>query len=170
MTTKRGDKRLGFDPFGGKSAFDNLIPEDDTKVTETSEVPEVTVTPGVTATPETTEVTSTSPTTNTTVVNRTPKTTVVPMVRNVTKSSVRTPVSLGDEPVFTPTRGMKEGWERHTYSIKTHHVELIEAEAYWRRKDQKDILDEALEAYFAERKVRPLPPEERKERKPRKKR
>lgn len=185
MTKKRSPSRLGTNMpvtrglstlFGGAAAEQSTVIESDImqEVTRTTEKPNVTQVPDKTATKETPGTLVTAATQETTVtpdlndVPGIPATAKVPKIKKLKKipplPAANVAVGGGE---FTPTRGLPPGWERHTYVIQTKHVELIEAAAYWGRMDKKDILREALDAFFKGRKVKPLPQEKRRERKAR---
>ena len=53
--------------------------------------------------------------------------------------------------------GTKEGWERATFIIREDFKEKLKATAYWDRKEIKEVMDEALTAYFKSKRVKPLP-------------
>ena len=55
-------------------------------------------------------------------------------------------------PASTPSE-----WVKKTYLIKRKHIEKIKAEAYWRRLQLREIVDEAFEAYFADNDIKPKP-------------
>jgi len=46
---------------------------------------------------------------------------------------------------------------RRTYMIRKKYIDLIDRMAYWDRREKQSILDEALEAYFKDKKVKPMP-------------
>ncbi len=52
------------------------------------------------------------------------------------------------------TGGLKEGWTRATFILKKEHLEKIKAAAYWDRKKVKEVMDEALDAYFRRKRIR----------------
>lgn len=54
-------------------------------------------------------------------------------------------------------KGLPEGWTRGTFIIQAKYLEKIRSTAYWDRKDIKEVLDEALEAYFSNKSVKPVP-------------
>jgi hypothetical protein len=46
---------------------------------------------------------------------------------------------------------------QRTYMIRKKYVDLIDRVAYWDRREKQSVLDEALEAYFKDKKVKPIP-------------
>jgi len=46
---------------------------------------------------------------------------------------------------------------QRTYMIRKKYVDLIDQAAYWDRREKQSVLDEALEAYFKDKKVKPIP-------------
>jgi hypothetical protein len=52
--------------------------------------------------------------------------------------------------------GLPEGWTRATFIMRAEHLEKLKALAYWDRKQIKEVVDEALEAYFKGKKVQPV--------------
>ena len=53
--------------------------------------------------------------------------------------------------------GLPEGWIRATFIVQEHQLAQIKALAYWERKQIKEVMTEALNAYLAGRHVDPLP-------------
>lgn len=58
-------------------------------------------------------------------------------------------------------RGLKHGWGRHTLIIRETFFHKIKDVAYWERKDLKEVVDEALEAYLKDKDNKGRPPEKR---------
>jgi uncharacterized protein YnzC (UPF0291/DUF896 family) len=52
-------------------------------------------------------------------------------------------------------KGLKEGWTRATFILRSHYLEKIKALAYWDRKQVKEVIDEALGSYLKGKKVKP---------------
>ena len=50
--------------------------------------------------------------------------------------------------------GLKDGWTRATFIIRKDHVAKIKAFAYWKRKNIKEVMDEALETYLRGKKIK----------------
>jgi len=46
---------------------------------------------------------------------------------------------------------------QRTYMIRKKYVDLIDRVAYWDRREKQSVLDEALEAYFKDKKIKPIP-------------
>jgi len=59
--------------------------------------------------------------------------------------------------VDTARAGLKTGWIRATLIMKEANLNKIKALAYWERKNIKDVMDEALNAYLETRETKPLP-------------
>ena len=53
--------------------------------------------------------------------------------------------------------GLQEGWERATVIMRQDYKEKVKAIAYWDRRTEKDVFDEALAEYLKDKKVKPLP-------------
>ncbi|WP_116542194.1 hypothetical protein [Pontibacter virosus] len=60
----------------------------------------------------------------------------------------------------TLTEEVKE--VKRTFAIAEDLFVKLENLAYWDRTTQKDILNEALEQYFADKEVKPIPDKQRK--------
>ena len=52
-------------------------------------------------------------------------------------------------------RGLKEGWTRATFILRSDYLEKIKALAYWDRKQVKEVIDEALGLYLKGKKIKP---------------
>jgi uncharacterized protein YnzC (UPF0291/DUF896 family) len=52
-------------------------------------------------------------------------------------------------------RGLKEGWTRATFILRSDYLEKIKALAYWDRKQVKEVIDEALGSYLKGKKIKP---------------
>lgn len=185
MTKKISPSRLGSnmpETRGMSAFFGNSVAEQGTEVTSDDilEISDIAETHEVAKEPEK-KLTQETPRTKVTATTKetpaipvalnelvTPKTAAVPQKKKVRKTKIAPAATVATGVAeFTPTRGLPQGWERHTYVIQTKHVELIEAAAYWDRMDKKDILQASLDAFFKGRKVKPLPQEKRRERKAR---
>jgi len=46
---------------------------------------------------------------------------------------------------------------RRTYMIRKKYIDLIDRQAYWERRDKQQVLDEILEAYYKDKKIKPYP-------------
>jgi hypothetical protein len=53
--------------------------------------------------------------------------------------------------IKTTQRGLRDGWTRAAFILRKHHLEELKELAYWQRKTIKEVIDEALGAYLAER-------------------
>ena len=56
----------------------------------------------------------------------------------------------------TAKQGLKEGWSRASFIIRDEYLAKIDALAYRKNRQKKDILDEALAQYFKGKKIKPL--------------
>ncbi|NWG01523.1 MAG: hypothetical protein HXY44_01545 [Syntrophaceae bacterium] len=54
----------------------------------------------------------------------------------------------------TSQEGLKEGWTRATFIIRTEYLEKLKTCAYWERKKIKETIDEALRLFLKEKKNR----------------
>ena len=61
----------------------------------------------------------------------------------------------------TTQEGLQRGWKRATFIVKEKHLDDIKSHAYWERMDMKEVLDEALTAYFENKHVKPVPSRKR---------
>lgn len=59
--------------------------------------------------------------------------------------------------IKTSQQGLLEGWTRATFIIKQQHCEKLKALAYWDRKTVKEVMQEALQAYLKNKKIKPIP-------------
>jgi hypothetical protein len=51
----------------------------------------------------------------------------------------------------------KDGFKIHSLLIRKDYLQKIKEKAYWDRKTQKEILDEALNQYLKNKKIKPIP-------------
>jgi uncharacterized protein YnzC (UPF0291/DUF896 family) len=51
--------------------------------------------------------------------------------------------------------GLKDGWTRATFILRKDYLEKIKAFAYWKRKNIKEVIDEALGLYLKAKKIKP---------------
>ena len=51
---------------------------------------------------------------------------------------------------------IKRGYLNRTLTIREDHLEKLRAKAYWDRKTQREILEEALESYFNGKNIRSI--------------
>jgi uncharacterized protein YnzC (UPF0291/DUF896 family) len=52
-------------------------------------------------------------------------------------------------------KGLKDGWTRATFILRKDYLEKIKASAYWKRKNIKEVMDEALGLYLRGKKIKP---------------
>jgi hypothetical protein len=52
-------------------------------------------------------------------------------------------------------QGLHDGWTRATFILRKDHLEKIKAFAYWKRKNIKEVMDEALGLYLKGKKIKP---------------
>jgi hypothetical protein len=57
----------------------------------------------------------------------------------------------------TTQEGLQRGWKRATFIVREKHLDNIKSHAYWERLDLKEVLDEALTAYFENKRIKPIP-------------
>jgi hypothetical protein len=50
--------------------------------------------------------------------------------------------------------GLREGWTRATFILREDYLGKIKALAYWKRKNIKEVMDEALEEYLKGKKIK----------------
>jgi hypothetical protein len=51
--------------------------------------------------------------------------------------------------------GLKDGWTRATFILRKDHLEKIKDFAYWKRKNIKEVIDEAFRLYLKVKKIKP---------------
>jgi hypothetical protein len=61
------------------------------------------------------------------------------------------PVSVID--TSTSSKGLPEGWTRATFIVRQDLVNKVKRAAYWDRRQIKDLVTEALDAYLADKKT-----------------
>jgi len=54
----------------------------------------------------------------------------------------------------TSQQGLKDGCTRATFILRKDHLEKIKAAAYWKRKNIKEVVDEALGAYLNGKRIK----------------
>jgi hypothetical protein len=54
----------------------------------------------------------------------------------------------------TSYEGLREGWTRATFILREGYLEKIKSLAYWKRKNIKEVMDEALEEYLKGKKIK----------------
>jgi hypothetical protein len=50
--------------------------------------------------------------------------------------------------------GLREGWTRATFILREDYLEKIKSLAYWKRRNIKEVMDEALEEYLKGKKIK----------------
>ena len=50
--------------------------------------------------------------------------------------------------------GLREGWTRATFILREDYLEKIKSLAYWKRRNIKEVMDEALEGYLKGKKIK----------------
>ena len=53
----------------------------------------------------------------------------------------------------TSSKGLPQGWTRATFIVRQDLLHKVKRAAYWDRKQIKDIVTEALDAYLADKKT-----------------
>ena len=53
-------------------------------------------------------------------------------------------------------RGLQPGWTRATFIVRDGHLDKVKALANWERKEIKEVIDEALQAYLKGKSVKPI--------------
>ncbi len=53
----------------------------------------------------------------------------------------------------TSSKGLPQGWTRATFIVRQDLVKKVKRAAYWDRKQIKDLVTEALDAYLANKKT-----------------
>ncbi len=71
------------------------------------------------------------------------------------KQSLQSKQSNTDK--VTSSNGLSDGWIRATFIMREDSLEKIKDFAYWERLQIKEVIDEALENYFEDKKVRKRP-------------
>lgn len=60
-------------------------------------------------------------------------------------------------PIKTSQHGLPSGWTRATFIIQEEHVAKLKALAYWDRLTVKEIMNEALNNFLKEKRVKAIP-------------
>lgn len=55
----------------------------------------------------------------------------------------------------TSQKGLKKGWTRATFILRSDYLEKIKGLAYWERKKIKEVVDEILEFHFEGKRIEP---------------
>lgn len=53
--------------------------------------------------------------------------------------------------------GTKEGYTRATFILREDYLEKIKAQAYWERKEIKQVVEEILEKHLEGKRIKPIP-------------
>ena len=53
--------------------------------------------------------------------------------------------------------GTKEGYTRATFIVREDHLEKIKAQAYWERKEIKQVVEEILGKHLEGKRIKPIP-------------
>lgn len=61
----------------------------------------------------------------------------------------------------TSTLGVSPGWRKATFIVREEHFQKMKDLAYWERIPVKDLLEQLLERFLADRKIEPTPKEKR---------
>jgi hypothetical protein len=64
---------------------------------------------------------------------------------------------FSDQPQKIKVETGEEDFMRRTYMIRKKYIGLIDRQAYWERREKQQVLDEALEAYFKDKNIKPIP-------------
>ncbi len=56
--------------------------------------------------------------------------------------------------VKSSDKGLRDGWTRATFILRSDYLEKIKSLAYWDRKQVKEVIDEALEGYLNGKKIK----------------
>jgi len=57
--------------------------------------------------------------------------------------------------IKTSQKGLRKGWTRATFIIRSDYLEKIKALAYWERKKVKEVVDDLLGLYLKGKKIKP---------------
>ncbi len=55
--------------------------------------------------------------------------------------------------ISTSSKGLPEGWTRATFIVRQDLVNKVKRAAYWDRRQIKDLVTEALDAYLVDKKT-----------------
>jgi hypothetical protein len=60
---------------------------------------------------------------------------------------------VSDASASTSSKGLPQGWTRATFIVRKDLLHKVKRAAYWDRKQIKDIVTEALDAYLVDKKT-----------------
>jgi hypothetical protein len=126
------ERRLGRDPFA-QSGLDKIF----TPIVEQATTPSPVPTPIRTPAPKPTAVRAKPPV-------------------KVSGGVSSPPVSVIDtstSDTSTSSKGLPEGWTRATFIVRRDLVNKVKRAAYWDRRQIKDLVTEALDAYLVNKKT-----------------
>ena len=63
---------------------------------------------------------------------------------------------MTDKPKNTTYSGVRDGWKRATFIVREDQYEKIKAVAYWDRRNIKEVIEEAFEAYLKGKRVKAI--------------
>lgn len=66
-------------------------------------------------------------------------------------------VKQGNSSKPSNRKGLNDGWTRATFIMREGYLDKVKDYAYWERLQIKDVIDDALENYFLNKKVRKRP-------------
>ena len=87
---------------------------------------------------------ATTPTTKPTIVKTKPRTKIRGGANIPHESAISTPTS---------SKGLPKGWTRATFILRQDLVYKVKRAAYWDRRQIKDVVTEALDAYLVDKKT-----------------
>lgn len=64
-----------------------------------------------------------------------------------------------EKPKPKPKEQSKEEYTRKTFMVNSKYADLINRKAFWERREIKDVLNEILEGYFKDKKIKEYPGE-----------
>ena len=73
--------------------------------------------------------------------------------RGVVKNTAHKPVVSTSTSSSTSSQGLPEGWTRATFILRQDLVHKVKRAAYWDRRQIKDLVTEALDAYLVDKKT-----------------
>ena len=64
---------------------------------------------------------------------------------------------FSDQPQKIKIKTGEDDFIQRTYMIRKKFIDLIDREAFWKRKDKQQVLDEILKDYFKGKNIKPIP-------------